>query len=139
VGGRAAFATLLPTGSYTVTASYLGNANSAASNSAALAEKVAAASRIILSSSLNPCTQGQTVTFTAIVPNPGATGTVTFYVNNVSMSVVTLDTNGKATFTTHALPLGSVVIRAVYSGDAEFNGSAAALLETVFRALGRTF
>ncbi|HEV2806557.1 MAG TPA: Ig-like domain-containing protein [Chthoniobacterales bacterium] len=93
---------------------------------------------------------GQAVTFTATVTNPAAagptpTGTVTFEdftyqdltpVTTILASNVPIDANGRASVTTSTLAagngfLGSHVITATYSGDANFPAASAALVQKV--------
>jgi Bacterial Ig-like domain (group 3)/FG-GAP-like repeat len=77
-----------------------------------------------LTSSANPSTSGQSVTFTATVTStaPGTpTGSVTFLDNNVSLgSAVTLNGSAVATFATSSLSAASHPITALYNGDATF-------------------
>src|SRR5258708_38729683 len=80
-----------------------------------------------LSSSLNPSTYGQKVTFTAVVtPSLGAAPpdgeTVTFMKGTTVLGTGTLS-GGSATFMTSTLPAGTAYIRAVYGGDSNFAGS----------------
>jgi hypothetical protein len=77
------------------------------------------------------------VTITASVAPPGATGTITFFVDGVAQTPVTLDSNGKATLTTNKLKIGPHKISATYSGDANFNGSSASFTQTIYRNVGR--
>jgi len=72
-----------------------------------------------LTSSLNPSTVGQSVTFTAVVTSPvgAATGSVSFEDNGTVLQSVTLNSSATATYTTTALAAGSHPITAVYSGD----------------------
>ncbi len=78
-----------------------------------------------LSSSANPSTFGQSVTFTASVSPSTATGTITF-TDTSTTPPTTLGTGtigaggapaGTATFTTSSLSVGSHTIVAAYSGD----------------------
>jgi YVTN family beta-propeller protein len=87
-----------------------------------------------LASSENPAVAGDTVTFTATVSNLVAgtpTGTVTFGDGGTTLGTSPL-VSGSATFATAALTAGAHSIVAIYSGDANFSGSASAVLvETV--------
>ncbi len=83
-----------------------------------------------LTSSRNPATYGQSVTFTArvtvVAPATGTpTGTVQFKVNGVPAvgGVRTLNAAGVATFASSTVPGGINSIVAVYSGDAAFSTS----------------
>ena len=70
-----------------------------------------------LTSSLNPSTYGQAVTFTAVVtPAPPDGETVTFMQGTNVMGTGTLS-GGSATFTTSTLAAGTDTIKAVYAGD----------------------
>jgi Bacterial Ig-like domain (group 3)/Beta-propeller repeat len=79
-----------------------------------------------LSSSPNPSTYGQKVTFTAVVtPSLGAPPdgeTVTFMKGTKVLGTGTLS-GGSASFTTSTLPVGTSYIKAVYGGDSNFAGS----------------
>ena len=79
-----------------------------------------------LSALPNPATAGQAVTLTAGVtgPGPAPTGSVQFLYKTQLLATKPLSA-GVATFTasTNGLPLGSYPITAVYSGDADYNGS----------------
>jgi hypothetical protein len=87
-----------------------------------------------LSSSLNPSTYGQAVTFTAVVtPSLGAVPdgeTVSFMKGARVLGTGTLS-GGSASFTTSTLPVGSNSIKAVYSGDSNFAGSTSKVLKQV--------
>ena len=95
-----------------------------------------------LTSSSNPAAPGQPITFTAAVsalaPGSGApTGTVTF-LDGTSTPASRLGSttlkNGVATFSTLALASGFHVITASYSGDNNFESTAASLNEDVLQA-----
>jgi hypothetical protein len=97
-----------------------------------------------LTSSANPVTAGQPVTFTATVaagfPNAGIpTGSITFLDGNIPLMTVPLDTSGSATFTTGSLTAGAHVLTAVYTPSGDFADSTSAVLtETVNAAPVRT-
>ena len=85
-------------------------------------------STVSLSSSNNPALPGESATITATVNKQDPrtitpTGTVTFTVDSVVGSPVTLKNNGIATLTLSALTLGSHTITASYSGDANLLAS----------------
>jgi autotransporter-associated beta strand protein len=139
-GGKATFSTsFAATGTYTITASYNDNVDSnySTSSSNTVSEKVALNSRTTIRSSKNPSTQGHSVTFTATVTSANATGTITFYVDGVSVGTFSLNASGQATFTTSTLKVGKHTIKAVYSGDSNYNSSSAKLTQTVYRVVGR--
>src|SRR5258708_19006254 len=80
-----------------------------------------------VTSSQNPSTLGQPVTFTATVsavaPGSGTpTGTVTFLDGGSPIGTGTLS-GGVATFTTSALAQGNHTITTSYGGDGNFNGN----------------
>lgn len=129
--GVASFTTTTPLslGAHSITAVYSGDTSFAGSTSLALAVTVNQASTITtVTSSSNPASVGQSVTFTATVAAmpPGAgtpTGTVTFEDGLTILGTGTLDSNGQATFTTSSLALGTHAITAVYNGDNNFTTS----------------
>ncbi len=87
-----------------------------------------------LSSSLNPSSVGQLVTFTATVTSSTGipTGTVAFDDGATQIGTGVLDGTGKTTLATSTLSLGSHSITAVYPGDANHAGSTSiALTQTV--------
>ncbi len=102
----------LPAGSVPLKAVFPGDANYLTSTSSTLNVTV---TTIILSSTVNPSTYGQTVTFTASVVS-GATGTVTFKDGTVVLGTGTIS-GTTATFTTSTLVIGIHDITGVYSGD----------------------
>jgi len=84
-----------------------------------------------LTSSLNPSTHGQPITFTATVTTSGLiapTGTVNFKWGPDGIGQGTLNTSGVATFTTSILKPGPYKITAVYKGDASNLASTSAVL-----------
>jgi hypothetical protein len=88
-----------------------------------------------LFASANPARVGQPVTFTATVRDQTGTatptGTVTFFVGNTVVARVTLDANGQARIRGSFSFAGLFTIRAVYSGDANFDASSQSLVESV--------
>lgn len=79
---------------------------------------------VVLTSSANPSTQGESVTFTGTVVTsipglPTPTGTITFTYGSTSVPVTM--TNGAASYSTTTLPLGNTTVVASYSGDSNFN------------------
>ena len=105
------------TGSYSLTAVYVGDTNDVTSTSSTLTQAVVAnTTTTALTSSANPANAGQSVTFTGTVTPSTATGTVTFKDNGGTFgggSVI----GGVVTFTTSSLTPGSHPIVASYSGD----------------------
>jgi len=141
--GHASFATsALVAGTHSITAAYGGDSNFILSTSATLPQAVAqAVTGTNLSSSQNPSSSGQSVSFTATVlpVAPGAgipTGGVTFKDGSTTLGTMTLNSSGQATFTTTTLVLGTHSITAAYSGDANFIASgSAAVSQQVFAFL----
>jgi len=138
IGGGQAQATFttaaLSVGSHTINVDYSGD-NNFNGNSLPVTQVVNQASTTTtLTSSPNPSSFGQSVTFTAsVTPMSPATatptGSVTFSVNG-GPGTVTLS-GGQATFTTSTLSAGNDTITATYGGDGNFNGSAGSLGQTV--------
>lgn len=126
----------LSVGTHVVTAQYSGDTNFAPSTSATLTQTVAKDNtKTTLSSSLNPSTLGQRVTFTATLspvgPGNGTqTGTVTFSIDGISQLPLVLSGNS-VTVTTNTLTKGTHQIVAKYSGDSSFNSSTDTITQTV--------
>ena len=90
-----------------------------------------------LVSSLNPSTQGDSVTFTATVKAGAstatdATGICQFKVDGAVVSAPAVS-NGMASYTTSDLSPGDRAITAVYSGDGSYGMSSGSLTQTVIR------
>jgi len=92
-----------------------------------------------LSSSPNPSTYGQAVTFTAVVASKAGTPpngeTVAFMKGTTVLGTGTLS-EGAASFTTSTLPVGKNAITAVYGGDSNFYGSTSKPLKQVVDKVG---
>jgi hypothetical protein len=137
--GQATLTVALGVGNHVLTAAFAGSNAFDPSTSAAVAGTVSpAASAVALSASTNPAPTGAPVTFTATVtavaPGSGTpTGTVTFFVGNTVVARVTLDTHGQARLRRVFARVGRFTIRAVYSGDANFDASSQSLTEQVNR------
>ena len=131
----------LSAGSHSITAVYAGDTNFTGSTSTALSQvvnpPVKLTSTTVVTSSLNPSGQGQSVTFTSVVTGPTGnatipTGTVTFTDGSSTLGTGTLNGSGQATYNTSSLSTGSHSITAVYGGDTNFAGStSSALTQTV--------
>lgn len=118
---------------YPLTAVYKGDVNNLGSSSAVLNQVVTeTTSSATLTSSPNPSTVGQEVTFTAILTSPTVrpTGPVTFTLGKTVLASVELS-GGKAKFTTSTLPAGSNVITVTYSGDSNIAKSSASVTQVV--------
>ena len=87
-----------------------------------------------LTSSANPQTSGQSVTFTAAVnPSSGSatpSGDVVFSIDGADVATVALNA-GTATYETSSLAVGSHTVLATYQGDSSFQQSSASLAETI--------
>ncbi len=119
--------------SYPLTAVYKGDANNLGSTSAVLNQVVKqTTSAATITSSLNPSTLGQAVTFTAKITSSTVmpTGPVTFKAGTTVLGTVQLS-SGKATFTTSSLPAGSTVVKVTYNGDSNIKGSSASVTQVV--------
>src|SRR5579871_2985775 len=118
----------LSVGAHSITASYSGDGNFAASTSAALTQIVnQAASTTALTASPNPAIFGQPVTLTATVSAvaPGAgtpSAAVNFFDGGVALGPGTLN-SGQAMLTIPAPAVGPHSFSAVYAGDTDFLGS----------------
>jgi sugar lactone lactonase YvrE len=138
LGGTSVATITSPVGTYpivpTASGSGLSNYNVVLVNGVLTVTTAASTTGLTITSS-NTFVQGGTVTFTATVgaksPAVGfPTGTVTFQNVTVPGAPTTIGTatltNGVATFTTTALPAGTIAVLAIYSGDTNFAGSSTA-------------
>lgn len=134
VGGVATFTTAtLAVGSHTITTNYTGDGNFNGSSGALGAAQIVnkANTATAVTSSLNPSTLNQSVTFTATVsalaPGSGTpTGTITFLDGGNSIGTGTLS-GGVATLPISTLTVGNHTITTTYTGDGNFNGSGGSL------------
>src|SRR5262249_20401217 len=103
--------------------------------SAALTQVVLSTTTTSVSSSLNPSSLNQSVTFTGTVTSGNGTpaGTVTFKDGTNTLGAGTL-ASGQTSFSTSSLALGSHAITAIYGGDANFQGSTSTALTQAVRA-----
>jgi hypothetical protein len=118
---------------YPLTAGYAGDANNVGSASTVLNQVVKqTTSTAKLSSSANPSTLGQVVTFTAKISSPTvtATGPVTFTRGMTVLGTSQLS-GGNATLTTSTLAIGAATVKATYNGDSNIAGSSASVTQTV--------
>jgi hypothetical protein len=145
VAGQASYSTAgLATGAHLVGAAYGGDAANLPSASPTLTQSVGPALRAtttVVTSNRNPSANfGQNVTFTATVrPVTGTgipTGTVRFSIDGTPVGAdLTLNAQGRATYSTAALSAGSHTVIAVYSGSSAFSGGgSAAFTQNVNRA-----
>jgi hypothetical protein len=127
--GVATISPVLAPGTYSIVATYAGDANDAGSQSSPLSLTVGQAqTSTTLTVSPNPSTWFQSVTFTAVVAGNGAmpTGTVEFFASGALIGAATLNTSGVATLTYSNLAIGNYAITATYEGDANDAGSTSA-------------
>ena len=135
VGGVATLTkSQLRAGTHAITAEYVGDDASAQSKSSVYDEVVNPASTTTtVTSSANPSSPGQSVTFTATVTSSTGLdpfGTVTFTAGGATLGTVALK-DMVASVSTSALAKGTVTITATYNGSAGFTGSSASLEQTV--------
>ncbi len=136
VGNVATYTTSdLAVGNRNMTARYSGDSSNAASTSAVLTQIVGPPpATTTLSSSLNPSTYGQSVSFTATVSGASSGGTVIFKSGPKTLGTVALTGTGKtrsAIFSTAALTPPSASIVAVYISDVDESASTSAPLSQV--------
>ncbi len=118
---------------YPLTAVYVGDASNLGSTSPVVSQVVTqATSSAALTSSPNPSTPGQLVTFTATITSPTAkpTGPVAFAVGKTVLGTAQLN-GGKAKFTTSTLAVGSTKVTATFNGDSNIAKSSASVTHTV--------
>jgi len=140
--GKATFTITFPSsGTFSIVASYSGDANYSNSNSGALNQVVAQyTTSTALASSLNPSTFGQAVTLTATVSSAGTapTGTVMFKNGTASLGSATIS-GGVAKLTKSTLPAGTLTITATYGGDtAHKKSTSKAVSQVVAQATSNT-
>jgi len=129
--------TSLTAGTDTIKASYSGNSNYAGSSGAVTQTVNKVVSTTTVVSNKNPSTVGQSVTFTATIGPAGPpvpTGTVAFTSNGTTISgcsAATVTTSRIAACATTSLKAGTDTIKASYSGNSNYAGSAATLSQTV--------
>jgi len=126
--------TNMQVGTQTITAVYAATADYLASTSANLTETThAAETKTQVTSSLNPSTHGQSVTFTAKV-TPGTsgtpTGTVTFKDGTTVLGTQTLS-GGSAKLALTTLASGTHSITVTYGGTTDYTTSTSAALSQV--------
>jgi Bacterial Ig-like domain (group 3)/Beta-propeller repeat len=118
---------------YPLTAVYVGDANNAGSASPILNQVITqATSSATITSSPNPSTQGEPITFTANINSPytSPTGTVTFTAGKTVLGTVEL--KGRiARFTTSTLAVGSTTVTVTYPANSDIAGSSASVTQAV--------
>ena len=124
----------LPAGTDTVTATYSGDANFAPSNGIVSQTVNKPTTTTTLTSSLSPSSFNQQVTFAATVTGQFGgtpTGAVTFTYGSATLCNTVKLSGGKAICTYSALPVGSDIVTATYSGDGNFTGSTSNALSQI--------
>jgi hypothetical protein len=129
----------LAQGSHAMTAVYGGDADNATSTSPVVNQVVNSAGGVAttttLTSSQNPSTVGQAVTFTATVSGATPTGTVQFFDGANSLGTVAVGGGSMATLTTSTLTQGTHAIIAAYGGDVGNAASTSPALQQVVNAV----
>ncbi len=119
--------------SYSITAVYSGDMFNLSSTSPVVTQVVKqTTSAATITSSANPSSEGQAVTFTARITSPTVTvtGPVTFTAGNTVLGRAQLS-RGTATFTTSALPTGSITVKVTHPWNSNVGKSSASLVQTV--------
>jgi uncharacterized repeat protein (TIGR03803 family) len=118
---------------YPLTAAYVGDVANLRSISNVLNQVVLqTTTSAALTSSPNPSTQGQAVTFTATISSPTVipAGPVTFTTGKTVLGSAQLSA-GKAKLTISSLAVGSTKVTATYSGNSNIAKSSASVTQTV--------
>jgi hypothetical protein len=113
----------LGAGTHVLTATYNGNGSYLAGTSLPYTEIVnPGAAGVAASSSKNPSLYGDAVIFTVQITGGGPvpTGTATLTDGGVTLTTVTLDVSGKATYNTSSLAVGDHPIKVTYNGDSNY-------------------
>ncbi len=124
--------TVLPVGSDPITATFGGDTNNNPATGSTTQTVTKASPAVALTSSVNPSTFGQSVTFTATLP-ANTTGAVTFLDGSTPLGAGAIS-NGVATLTTSALTTGVHPITASYAGDNNNASASASLTQIVNKA-----
>jgi hypothetical protein len=126
-------------GEHAITATYSGDGNYRTSTSSSSKHAVdktgATTTTTTLSSSLNPSTFGEDVTYTATVSPAAAAGRVEFKQAGVTIAgcVAQIISSGTATCNAPALTAGNHWTTAVYYGDSNYAASTSSLTQTVHK------
>ncbi|MGA7157738.1 MAG: Ig-like domain repeat protein [Acidobacteriaceae bacterium] len=118
-------------GQQLVDAAYSGDSDYTGSISGTIA--LSGLTSAVLSSSLNPSSLGQSVTFTAQITSLTGTptGSITFTDGSTTLATVTLNSTGAASMTDSALTVGTHTITATYVPTGSFLASSATLSQQV--------
>jgi uncharacterized repeat protein (TIGR01451 family) len=139
-GGVATISTsALAVGSHTITGEYSGDDIFLASTGSVIQTVNKVHTTTVVTASVNPSASGQSVIFTATVsavaPGVGIpSGSVQFLDSGTAMGGPVVLSGGVATIATATLSVGSHTIRAEYSGDGNFDGSAGTVTQMVNQA-----
>jgi hypothetical protein len=122
----------LTTGSHTIKAVYGGDGNFKSDSNSVVQTVNQATPTVTLTSSANPSTFEQNVTFKAKVDNSShtPTGSVTFYDGASALGAVSL-VGDSAEVSTANLTAGPHTIKAVYDGDSNFKSDSTSIVQTV--------
>lgn len=125
-GGASLTINSLGAGTHSISISYSGDSSHLASASPVLLETINPnpATTTTLTSSLNPSTVNQAVTFTAVVTSASGTptGSVQFLDGSAALATATL-ASGSASVTVSSLAAGAHSITAAYSGNSTYSAS----------------
>jgi hypothetical protein len=129
VGNYSFSTSTLSIGTHIMTASYSGDGNNSPVVSADFTVVVQqGASTTTLTTSVDPLTQGNSLTLSAHVTSvsPNLSGQISFYDGSTLLGTANLVNGATATFATTALTVGTHSLKAVYAGDTNHVGSTSA-------------
>jgi hypothetical protein len=134
--GVSTFAThSLSVGAHAIVAAYGGTSGFGSSAGLLIQRVVLATTITTLTSSANPATAGQTVTFSAgvsaVAPGSGTLTGMVIFKDGATMLGTGTVSSGHATMSISGLSVGAHRITAVYGGDAGFGPSAGTTVQTV--------
>ena len=118
-------------GIHAISASYSGDVYYASSSNSLSFTVLKAVTTTALKLTVGYSSQSPTLTFTATVTSPtatGETGTVSFYAGSTLLANATVNTSGVATYTTQTTIYNSYTFSACYNGDSNFAASACAVI-----------
>ena len=129
----------LPVGQNPITTNIPGDPNNNSATSPVLIITTSkAVATITLTTSLNPSSFNQAVTFTASVP-AGATGTILFSDGATLLGTAPINAAGVASLATSSLAIGAHLITAAFAGDTNFSAvTSLVLTQNVTRSLTTT-
>jgi hypothetical protein len=134
-GGQATLAiSTLSVGSHSITASFTGNINYAASNSPAISQTVQqTATQTTLSSASSTTLAGKPASFSVAVTSATGipTGQVTLRDGSTVLGTTTLSAAGSCSFSTTSLARGTHSITVAYAGDSNYSGSISAAVQQI--------